>query len=395
MNNSIKKTLAILLTVAMLATGTTLLSACKAQTASTTTAADATSANSTAASTVLLTKDTGTASTTTAATTAPVVLPSVATGTITVDGQTVSAVEYDFYYYMIYQNYSQYASYGAVPTGADGSFDLTAACTMSGYETKTWGDYIKSSALKQLQDTYILANYATKAGMALTAADQTTISSFYSSVQKYADTYSMTVDAYLATMYGAKANKADLDPVISRYLLASQYMTGIEKAYTFTDAELQAFYTTNKDSYKNTDLPTVRHILFMAPVGVSGYSDATADQLANAKTLAEAALAKIKTYDDMVSVGAAALADGSAAESTEYTVATGDMVQTFEDWCYDTSRKPGDTGIIQTEYGYHVMYFVKTQKDWMADAISSLTTAKYKAYIAEQEALPEFAITQS
>ena len=34
------------------------------------------------------------------------------------------------------------------------------------------------------------------------------------------------------------------------------------------------------------------------------------------------------------------------------------MVTAFNDWCFDSSRKSGDTGIVETEYGYHVMYFV-------------------------------------
>ena len=36
------------------------------------------------------------------------------------------------------------------------------------------------------------------------------------------------------------------------------------------------------------------------------------------------------------------------------------MVAAFNDWCFDSSRKPGDTGIVETTYGYHVMYFVGT-----------------------------------
>ena len=36
------------------------------------------------------------------------------------------------------------------------------------------------------------------------------------------------------------------------------------------------------------------------------------------------------------------------------------MVETFNDWCFDESRKPGDTGIVATEYGYHLIYFVET-----------------------------------
>ena len=34
------------------------------------------------------------------------------------------------------------------------------------------------------------------------------------------------------------------------------------------------------------------------------------------------------------------------------------MVESFNDWCFDSSRKPGDTGIVETTYGFHVMYFV-------------------------------------
>ena len=34
------------------------------------------------------------------------------------------------------------------------------------------------------------------------------------------------------------------------------------------------------------------------------------------------------------------------------------MVKPFEDWCFDESRKPGDTGIVESDYGYHVMYYV-------------------------------------
>lgn len=398
MNNTLKKTLAAILTVAMMVTGTALLVACGNKTATTdSTAADTTNA------TVVLTQDAGAtasdaaagtaAGTTAAAIVAPKVLPSVAPATLTINGVTVPAAEYDFYYYTIYSNYAQYASYGAVPTSAaDGSFDLAAACSLAGYETKTWGDYIKDSALKQLQDTYILAAYAAEAGMTITEAGQSTIDSFYTSVQTYADSSSLSLDAYLTTMYGDQISKATLDPIIVRYLVAGDFMTSLEKDYTFTDAELQTFYTANADSYTNTDLPKVRHILYWAPAGIASTTDATAEELAAAKAAADATLAQVKSYDDMVALGDTALADASATESAEYTVATGDMVAEFETWCYDTARKPGDTGIVQTEYGYHVMFYVGSEKDWTTDAISALTTEKYEAYMTEQEALPQFVL---
>lgn len=334
---------------------------------------------------------------TTASTTmAPLaILPSVAKGTVTINGSTISAAEYDFFYYLVYQNYSSYISYGYVPTTADGQFDLTAACTFSGYEDKTWGEYITDSAEIQMQDVYILSSLAEAAGTKLSDKNQSAIDSFYTSLASSASSYSMSADDYLKAMYGENMTQDTFKPIITRYLLANQYMTDLESGYTFTDDELNAYHKENPGSYTDADLPVVRHILFLAPKGVSGYTDATEQELTDAKAKADAALAQVTSLDTMISVGDAALADGSAVEATQYTVSKGQMVTEFENWCFDASRKAGDKAVVQTEYGFHVMYFVGTEKDWKADAISALTDTKYADFIKSQEALPQYAIVKS
>ncbi len=40
-------------------------------------------------------------------------------------------------------------------------------------------------------------------------------------------------------------------------------------------------------------------------------------------------------------------------------VMVGEMVKPFEQWIFDGSRKPGDTGLVKTQFGYHVMYFIE------------------------------------
>ena len=40
-------------------------------------------------------------------------------------------------------------------------------------------------------------------------------------------------------------------------------------------------------------------------------------------------------------------------------VTAGQMVREFDDWIFDDSRTPGETGLVKTEFGYHVMYFVR------------------------------------
>ena len=36
----------------------------------------------------------------------------------------------------------------------------------------------------------------------------------------------------------------------------------------------------------------------------------------------------------------------------------GQMVEAFNDWCFASDRKAGDYEIVETEYGYHLIYFV-------------------------------------
>ena len=57
----------------------------------------------------------------------------------------------------------------------------------------------------------------------------------------------------------------------------------------------------------------------------------------------------------------------------------GQMVEEFEDWLFDKNRKEGDTGIVKTTYGYHVMYYVGEAEDakWMTDAENSLKNEDY------------------
>jgi len=47
----------------------------------------------------------------------------------------------------------------------------------------------------------------------------------------------------------------------------------------------------------------------------------------------------------------------------------GQMVENFENWCFEEGRKTGDTGIVETEYGYHVMYYSSTDEMTYRDSL--------------------------
>ena len=80
---------------------------------------------------------------------------------------------------------------------------------------------------------------------------------------------------------------------------------------------------------------------------------------------------------------------GSASTGGLYEhVTQGQMADTFNDWCFDASRKAGDTGIVETGYGVHVMYFVGTGDPmWKVEAESNLRAQKFEEWYKAQENL--------
>ena len=89
----------------------------------------------------------------------------------------------------------------------------------------------------------------------------------------------------------------------------------------------------------------------------------SAEELAAAKAAADEILASWKageaTEESFALLANEKSADGDGTTGGLYeNIYPGQMVEAFENWCYDAARKTGDTDIVETEYGYHVMYFV-------------------------------------
>ena len=78
-------------------------------------------------------------------------------------------------------------------------------------------------------------------------------------------------------------------------------------------------------------------------------------------------------------------------------VNVGDMVDAFNDWCFDASRKPGDTGIIETEYGYHIMYYVGNDHDetWKTTVKTALSNEAFNSFDTETLKGDTYKLTES
>lgn len=59
----------------------------------------------------------------------------------------------------------------------------------------------------------------------------------------------------------------------------------------------------------------------------------------------------------------------------------GRMVPTFEKWSVDANRKYGDVEIVESEYGYHIMFFVENTKQYLFDCKKAIQLEKEDAFV--------------
>lgn len=64
-------------------------------------------------------------------------------------------------------------------------------------------------------------------------------------------------------------------------------------------------------------------------------------------------------------------------------VAEGEMITEFNDWLFDEARVVGDNGLVETSYGWHIMYYDgEGNPVWMTDAESALRSEAYSEQMA-------------
>jgi hypothetical protein len=150
---------------------------------------------------------------------------------------------------------------------------------------------------------------------------------------------------------------------------------GLEKLFAAKAGDVVQYstsvaYVTKASNLANTKTVNVRHIL-VTPYfdsedddssSSSDATDATDEQWAAAYKQAKKILKEFKngdaTADSFGELAKEYSEDSNADDGGVYeNVVPNKMVPSFNAWCFDSSRKAGDTAIVKTEYGYHVMYF--------------------------------------
>lgn len=192
-----------------------------------------------------------------------------------------------------------------------------------------------------------------------------------------------TVEEYLACM--------DLDCKAADYLPTKIPAPARDEVEAYFDANAESFetnYGVTKDSGKLID---VRHILIIPEGGTTneqGGTDYTEDAWEACRVRAQEILDEWKAGEaseaSFADLAYAYSEDGSYADGGLYTYVYEDqMVEEFDDWCFDESRQYGDTGLVRTVFGYHIMYFVYGEEGWFRYGQQSLAQELSTQFITE------------
>lgn len=263
----------------------------------------------------------------------------------------------------------------------------------------TWQQFFLSEALNYWQMYQSLAVEAENAGMEMPAEDREYLDGLAASLEETATSYGLeSVEELLVRNVGPGAGLEEFTSFQELYYRGKPYYTAETAKLVPTEADLDAYFTENESYYaqngvtRDGNFVNVRHILVMPKGGTTDesgnttYSDEEwAECEAAAQEILDTWLAGDATEDSFAALANEKSEDGGSNTNGGLyeNVYVGQMVEPFENWCFDESRVYGDYGLVKTSYGYHVMYFVSSTPQWQYYAESGWISQETNRFIEE------------
>ena len=279
------------------------------------------------------------------------------------------------YYWMEVQNFlNTYGNYAAY-FGMDYTQPLDTQRSVYD-ENLTWQQFFLDTALTNWHQVQAMSLKAQEAGLELNAEDQAYLEGLDAYLEQTAAGFGLTVEELMIANFGPGADKEGYRYFQDLYLNGLPYYEAESAKMVPTQEMLEAYFAEHEEDYaasgvtRDSKFVDVRHIL--AKVADTATEEDWKACEEKAQAILDAWLAGDKTEESFAALAEEKTEDpGSQATGGLYQqVYEGQMVPEFNDWCFDASRQYGDYGLVKTDYGYHVMFFVNSQPQWISYAAS-------------------------
>lgn len=299
------------------------------------------------------------------------------------------------------------SDYGAYPSlyGLDYSLPLDEQESLE--SGKSWQEFFLEDGLTTWHLYQSMATAAKEQGITLPEGLQTELDKTGQLLEESAKESGFdTVDEMIQADAGAGCIAEDYLAYTEAYYYYLAYVMHISQNTEVTQADIDAYFAENEDTLAESEITKdsgnvygVRHILIEPEGGTKDSSGNTTWSDAEW----EACRVKAQALLDQWAAGEAteetfaALANthstdpGSNTNGGLYQDLDEDtsFVKPFKEWYLDESRQVGDTGLVKTDYGYHIMYMSSIEEEWIAYCRDTIiSNAISDAMKAAQEASP-------
>lgn len=290
-----------------------------------------------------------------------------------IDGEKVTAAQVAYYYYnnkilqtaQVYNSYgmADYISYSLSESPKDQVITESAIAEFGldeSYVGKTYHDYFLDDALSSLRQVYALCAAAEDAGYTLSDEGKETVNEALENIDSNREVYLTTYGAnlsrtkYLQLIYGSTMTEKAYTTCLENSQLASEFYTdNFNTLADYSAEELDAYYQENKDSmdtvsyfYRYFD-GTAEKTTDADGNTVEPTDEETAAAMAEAQKLANSDLELILADPDYV------------RDNEDYTETSGQLStdSLYYDWLMDGERQKNDVTVLESSYGYYVLFF--------------------------------------
>lgn len=289
---------------------------------------------------------------------------------ITVDGESISRVEFDYYYNVAMNNYLSGEGAWLYYMGLDLSGDLSQQM-YSG--DMTFKDFFDEMAVDAICQNKALVREGRAAGFAYDTTEN--YKEYVKSLREYVSEEGTTVKAYIQSVYGAYATESRIKPYLEEMMYANAYYDSVVGAMSFTQDEIQQYYEENKTDYDLIDfrLSSVTAELPTEPTELAdpaattapaegGETDATGSY---EPSEAEIAAAMEKARAEADNLEKAVKTEGEQTVGATYS----NVTYMLREWLFSDERKAGDTTVIE-DATYHRYYVLAFEKRYRNESLS-------------------------
>ena len=288
---------------------------------------------------------------------------------VSVDGTKYSAAEVSYYYNNVMNSTlsSDYGAYMSADTSlpmdqqvmTDMDLMFVGTTLPEGVESMTWHDYFMQVTKEVLIEQTSLLKAAKAEGFELDDEAKQELSDTMTALDEYSKEAGVSTNAYLKSNFGNTMTRPVFEELLTNAVLTSRYQAAKLETYSYTDDELQQYYTENPDLF---DVADYEYVYFKGTASSTTDANgntvaATDEENAAAKAKAEAAakdvLAKYQAGGDLEEL-TEEYSDIASYFSQEDVAYSGGTVQ---DWVFASERKVGDADTVNTDSTYYVIVY--------------------------------------